>query len=215
MKYLLSIVLSLFVFEAFSQNLVNRKVISVTASDIFGNVYSGQTFSNGIGSTPNKNQGIRATFAGNIGKFNSHNVAVLYGIEIPLRFTHTSTQTGETNETEYGFFPSISILKMISITNSVFIGSTVGLRAGYQKYHSSAPETINTWDARVIYRPLDFIWYFRKETALTLGIWDGYIEYNNATTTVPSTNNAKLKTNSLMLNARFNLTFGVQFLLHH
>ena len=219
MKIILVLFLSLLCSVSFSQSLSNKKVVTVSATDILGNINSGRTYSGGVGNSPTKSEGVRINLAASIGRFNDHNVAVLYGLELPVRFTHTSTQNVEANETEYGFFPSVSVLKMLPISGSVYLGSRLGVRAGYQRYRSSIsgqnPEIINTWEGRIFYRPFDFIWYFQKETALTFGIWDGYLSYISSTTKIRSSNDASLATHGLTINARFNLTFGMQFLLHH
>lgn len=218
MRLFLIILFSLFTITSFSQSLANRKILTIKAMDILGSVNSGRTFSNGIGNTPNNSQGIRLTLGASIGKINAQNVAILYGLEIPLRFNHMTTTNVESNESEFGMFPSVTLLKMIPITPNVYWGSNVGIRAGYERYRGIVsgqnPEVRNTWEARVFYKPLEFIWYFRKNTAVNFGIWDGSISYTTATTRVNSSNDATLKTNSLLINGRFNITLGMQFILH-
>ena len=131
MKHLLFLVLFLFTVTCFGQKITNSKIIGISLGDVTIGTGKSQIISNGV--TSNTTAGFTISLAPGFEKgfVNKKNVSILWGIQLPFLYNHnTPAPNLVANETHIGIFPTLSIMKMIPITEKVFFGTMFGAKAG-------------------------------------------------------------------------------------
>ena len=213
--------LLLFSISAYGQKIAERKIVGFSLMDVTVGVGKSQIISNGV--TSNTTTGLTISLAPGVEKgfINKKNVAVLWGIQIPFLYNHNKPAPDlVANETHIGLFPSISIMKMIPVTEKVFFGTMFGAKAGCDWENSNATATAEqhymTIKAGVSIVPVTVTWFFKPSTALLFGV--GYYElaYSHLAIVTPNLPSNKYFSNNVGLNGHLStITVGIRFLVRN
>ncbi len=208
--------LFIFIFSIASsqaQIIVGKKVLNVIASDLLGNINYGHTYDFGTNTPLPSSQNIGASLKFSIGKFTKNYAGLFYGFEIPVRYSHAQDGSAQT---VYGLYPSLSYVKLIPVSSTIYLATELGGKIGYERDFSHIvnvhDETTTIWQVGVFYRPITAIWYVKKYTALSFGLYDAQVSYTNRKTTINDNPNRKAFTSNINLWGHFNPSFGIQLL---
>ncbi|KHD90120.1 hypothetical protein AH06_01820 [candidate division TM6 bacterium Zodletone_IIa] len=197
-----------------SQDIFDKKIMNISVADIFGDIWGGHGYDFGTIVPQKKQQDLQLRLNFNTGKYRAKNKSIFYGFEMPIRVNHL-----ENSGTEFliGLYPYVSFVKLMPISETIFLTSEYGFRIGYEYYQTrmnlQADININTWLVGTFIKPLSAIFYVKKNLGITLSPWSGQLSFQTRSITSPGTPGRKGITSLLNLSGTLIPSIGIQLKL--